>query len=272
MRTIGADLGGTWLRLCLTDPLRGVLLRLRVPALPLDRLAPAFREALAKERFPRPDLLVLGSTGIWSASRRAAAQRSLKGLARRVLVVSDIELAQAAAFAGGPGILVVGGTGSVAFGRDGRGKSLRAGGLGALLGDEGSAFWVGRQALRDPSLRRKLGARGDLGVVHAPRPAAAVASLAPAVFRLAARDEGFARIRSQAARHLAGLAAEVRAGLPFRGPAPVSWRGGLFHDPRFLSGFLAALADMGGFAPRPALLEAEVAAALLPPHVLLGRA
>ncbi|MBI5882251.1 MAG: hypothetical protein HZB91_04005 [Elusimicrobia bacterium] len=271
MRTIGADLGGTWLRLCLTDTRHGEFLLAKEPAVPWDRLAPALRRAIRAAGLGRPDRLVLGSTGIWSSSRRAAAGRGLRGLADQVLALSDIELAQAAAFAGGPGILVVGGTGSIAFGRDVKGGRARAGGLGALLGDEGSAFWVGRQALRDPALRDKLGVRDALSLVHAPGPTRAIASLAPAVFRLSRKDPGFARIRRDACRALAGLAREVQDSLSFKGPAPVSWRGGLFHDPEFLEDFLRTLRSLGGFEPRPSLLEAEVAAATLPLPVLQGR-
>src|SRR3989304_4407417 len=47
-----------------------------------------------------------------------------------------------------PGPLVPAGTGSIVIGRDARGRWARAGGLGPLLGDEGSAFWLGRGGVR----------------------------------------------------------------------------------------------------------------------------
>ncbi|MBI4679406.1 MAG: hypothetical protein HY748_17665 [Elusimicrobia bacterium] len=274
MRTIGADLGGTWLRLCLADTDQGSFLLHREPAVPFEGIAAAFKRLNSRPslrqgaRGPRPDRLVLGSTGIWSAGRRRAATAALQGKACRVLVLSDIELARVAAFAGGPGILVVGGTGSVAYGRDGQGSARRAGGLGCLLGDEGSGFWIGREALRDPRLRRRLPGPDPLELVHAPRPARAIAALAPTVLGLAGRDPGFARIRRDACRALADLALEVRRELAFDGPAPVSWHGGLFRDRGFLEAFLLSLEKSGGFDPRPALLRAEVAAAVLPLRVL----
>src|ERR671922_279575 len=49
---------------------------------------------------------------------------------------------------GRPGALLLAGTGSIVLGRDARGRLVRAGGLGPLIGDEGSAFWLGREWLR----------------------------------------------------------------------------------------------------------------------------
>ena len=49
---------------------------------------------------------------------------------------------------GEPGLVVIAGTGSIAFGRDSRGRTARAGGWGYLFGDEGGGFWIARQALR----------------------------------------------------------------------------------------------------------------------------
>lgn len=64
-----------------------------------------------------------------------------------VLLLNDVELAQRAAFTDGPGILLLSGTGSMAVGRAANGSFLRAGGFGDLIGDEGSAYDIGRHAL-----------------------------------------------------------------------------------------------------------------------------
>ena len=48
----------------------------------------------------------------------------------------------------GIGIVAIAGTGSIAFGVDPEGNSARSGGWGYLLGDEGSAFWLGHYAVR----------------------------------------------------------------------------------------------------------------------------
>ncbi len=62
-------------------------------------------------------------------------------------VVGDMEIALAAAFGAEPGIIVIAGTGSIAYGRDAQGRTARAGGWGFVISDEGSAHWIGRTAV-----------------------------------------------------------------------------------------------------------------------------
>ncbi len=66
----------------------------------------------------------------------------------RYVVTHDAEIALAGATAGRPGIIVIAGTGSMAFGRNGHEQTARAGGWGYVFGDEGSAFDLVRRALR----------------------------------------------------------------------------------------------------------------------------
>src|ERR1700759_4375097 len=66
---------------------------------------------------------------------------------RPVHVTGDADSARAGAFVGAPGVVVIAGTGSMASGWNGEG-SARAGGDGVLLGDEGSAYWIGPAAGR----------------------------------------------------------------------------------------------------------------------------
>ncbi len=63
-------------------------------------------------------------------------------------VVGDMQTALEAAFDTGHGVVVNAGTGSFAYGRNQSGKTLRAGGWGFAVGDEGSAHWIGREAVR----------------------------------------------------------------------------------------------------------------------------
>lgn len=72
-------------------------------------------------------------------------------------VLNDVDAAHLGAFAGGPGLLILAGTGSMVWGRDSAGTTLRVGGWGDLLGDEGSAYWTGLRALN--SLTRVLDGR-----------------------------------------------------------------------------------------------------------------
>lgn len=62
-------------------------------------------------------------------------------------VVGDMATALEAAFGDGPGVIVNAGTGSFAYGRDRHGRTIRAGGWGFAVGDEGSAHWIGRQTV-----------------------------------------------------------------------------------------------------------------------------
>jgi N-acetylglucosamine kinase-like BadF-type ATPase len=66
----------------------------------------------------------------------------------RYRVTHDAEIALEGATEGLPGIIVIAGTGSMAYGRNGEGKASRAGGWGYVFGDEGGAFYLARQALR----------------------------------------------------------------------------------------------------------------------------
>lgn len=203
-RRLGVDLGGTWLRACSGDKRR------QLPAVPW-REAPAVLRKLG-----RFDELVIGAKGIWTPADRAEARRLLKSVAPRVVALSDLELAHAGAFAGGPGVLLIAGTGSGAYAVDERGRVKRAGGWGPLIGDDGSAFWLGREALRDPALRRRL--KLDPLRFRGPDTLRKVAALAPRVLAVSPR------LRREAAAILAGLAREAGSGLP------VSWTGGLLHD------------------------------------------
>ncbi len=67
--------------------------------------------------------------------------------ADRIHVVGDTQISLQAAFGSGPGVIVIAGTGSIAYGRDQQGRTARAGGWGFAISDEGSAHWIGRTAL-----------------------------------------------------------------------------------------------------------------------------
>ncbi|MGO9636877.1 MAG: N-acetylglucosamine kinase, partial [Terracidiphilus sp.] len=62
-------------------------------------------------------------------------------------VVGDAEIALEAAFGASPGVVVIAGTGSIAYGRDAAGRIVRAGGWGFAISDEGSGHWIGRHAI-----------------------------------------------------------------------------------------------------------------------------
>ena len=71
-----------------------------------------------------------------------------------IVVCGDEEIALDAAFPGQAGVLVIGGTGSNTLGRTSTGALFTVGGWGPVLGDQGSGYWIGHQALRT-ALRAK---------------------------------------------------------------------------------------------------------------------
>ncbi len=69
------------------------------------------------------------------------------GFRDHTLIVNDALIALVAGGGIGPGLVLVSGTGSIAYGVSPDGVAARAGGWGSALGDEGSAYWIGRRAL-----------------------------------------------------------------------------------------------------------------------------
>jgi N-acetylglucosamine kinase-like BadF-type ATPase len=88
--------------------------------------------------------------GAAGAARPEVAETVRRFLAEilpsHIHVVGDMQIALEAAFGAGPGVLVIAGTGSIAYGRDLKGNTARAGGWGFAISDEGSAHWIGRAA------------------------------------------------------------------------------------------------------------------------------
>ncbi len=87
-----------------------------------------------------------------SGAARPELAEKVRGILAAVLlspidVVGDMETALEAAFGTGPGVIVIAGTGSIAYGRNGEGATARAGGWGFAVGDEGSAHWIGLRAV-----------------------------------------------------------------------------------------------------------------------------
>ena len=84
---------------------------------------------------------------------------SKKKKLKKIIIESDARIALEGAFKGGPGIILIAGTGSIAFGKDSRGNVHRVGGWGRVLGDEGSGFYLGRLGLT--AVTRHIDGRGD---------------------------------------------------------------------------------------------------------------
>jgi glucosamine kinase len=114
-------------------------------------IAEAVRDALASCDMTHvvPKVLCVGVAGAAREPERQALWQALasRELAEEIVVHPDYSVALDDAFDEGPGVLLISGTGSVAFGRSPAGVIARCGGWGPVCGDEGSGAWIGRRAL-----------------------------------------------------------------------------------------------------------------------------
>ncbi|MEP6636050.1 MAG: BadF/BadG/BcrA/BcrD ATPase family protein [Acidobacteriota bacterium] len=117
--------------------------------------AVAVREAIDKAcvaaRVRRDDIIAaqIGLAGARRPELRARMREALGNIGiANIEVVGDADIALYGATDGGPGIVVIAGTGSVCCGINSRGKRAWAGGWGPIAGDEGGGAWIARRALR----------------------------------------------------------------------------------------------------------------------------
>jgi N-acetylglucosamine kinase-like BadF-type ATPase len=178
--------------------------------------------------------------------------------AGRFIVTTDAAIALAGATESGQGIVVIAGTGSIAFGRNSERRTARAGGWGYLFGDEGGAFDIVRQSVRAAlrmeegwgpatSLRKAIldatGAPDADSAMHllynSEWPRSRVAQLAPLVDEAASHGDSIALgIINDAAMQLSMLASAVRTRLWDRGAEiEISYIGGVFSSHRLLERF-----------------------------------
>lgn len=97
-----------------------------------------------------PSAIAVGAAGAGRPEERAMLREVITGRYPQclALVHHDAFIAHYGAFGGDPGVMVTAGTGSIAFGINAEGEEARSGGWGWILGDEGSGWWIGREAVR----------------------------------------------------------------------------------------------------------------------------
>jgi glucosamine kinase len=114
-------------------------------------IAGVVRDAIeaAEKGDGKPRVLCVGVAGVGREPERQALIDMLASheLAEDVIVLTDLAIALEDAFGEGPGVLLIAGTGSSAFGRGPTGATARCGGWGPIIGDEGGGAWIGRRAL-----------------------------------------------------------------------------------------------------------------------------
>jgi glucosamine kinase len=219
-----------------------------------DAILATIRRALERER---PDAIAIGAAGAGRAGVAALLQDLIGGAfaGTPVLVAGDGPIALRGAVPKGPGIVLVGGTGSTAYAENGE-VCVRVGGLGSIAGDEGSGFAIGMaavrlygrvldgrqradettdlvaRALRMPDRDTYLAALYDHPLVPA-----TIAALAPSIIAFAGKGNRVAgKIVQQAAADLGDLlkSAAAQAKLIDASPA-VALTGGLFSENSMLT-------------------------------------
>jgi glucosamine kinase len=195
-----------------------------------DALEGALANALAAANLPADtqfDAIVAGVSGydgrVYGQLPRMPAQR--------FVLLHDAPIAHAGAFRGAPGVVVIAGTGSVAYtlARDGRTRT--SGGWGYLFGDEGSAFWIARtfiaRATENPALVRPLLEYFDVANLRALVRAFYVGEISrerlASFAAIALTNE---ELVADAARELAKLAASA----VLERPCEIAFVGGLFRN------------------------------------------
>jgi len=268
---IGVDGGGTRTRAVIVDErglelaraeAAGAVVTARSPEAAAAAVTEAVRGAAERACVKLPAaVLWAGLSGAGHEAARLAVTNLLERaeLAKRVRVGTDVNAAFQAAFPEGPGILLISGTGSIAWARTPEGEIGRAGGWGQQLGDEGSGYALGLGAVR--AVVRAEDGREDATVMRddvlralalsdpselipwaAGASKAEVAGLVPIVVRAAANgDPAASGLIDEAVRELARHVTAVldRMG-PWPAPPPLLLWGGLIGEEGPLHGRLEA--------------------------------
>lgn len=290
MHVLGIDAGGTKTVCLLADERGTILAEARAAGANLQAHGELEVEKVLHRVMDRvldgydihPAAICLGIAGVDRPQDSEAVGGIMRrlGFKTRTLVVNDALIALTAAAGDGPGLVVVAGTGSIAYGRDAAGHAARAGGWGYMLGDEGGGFWIGRLALA--AVVRQYDGRGPataltelvLDQLHLANPTELIheiydrdvrrhiiAGLAPLVEQ--ARDAGdavAADILTRAGAELTAAAASVINRLGIRGDVfQTVLAGGIFRGlPSLAANLTARILEI---APRTqvGLLEVEPA-------------
>lgn len=260
MHVLGIDAGGTKTVCLLADERGRIVSEGRGPGanlhasgeLAVEKVLHEVMETAIGDRAIAPSAICLGIAGVdrKDDARTVRAIMRRIGHQSRVLVVNDALVALVAGARDSPGIVIVAGTGSIVYGRNANFDAARAGGWGHIIGDEGSGYWIGREALA--AIMRAVDGRGpatrlvedvlahfaiedtsELPPIVYDRewPRASVAALGPIVQSASQRGDAVAtRILERAAEELVTAAGSVAEQLEMRGDAfPFVLAGGVFR-------------------------------------------
>lgn len=270
---LAIDAGGTKTRCLLADDTRilaqavtGSVKLMRVGEVEAGaRLRGLLAEVSEKAGVPLADVGVtcMGLAGYTIEAVRSWAEREVTALVSgKFLLLGDEEIALESAFRGGPGILAIAGTGSNFMGRAADGTMYNVGGWGPAIGDEGSGFWIGHEALKagfwavdhgvETTLLAEIGEfweAGSLGEIVEfanARPGPDFPALAPLVVKCAEEgDELAAAVLDRAGAELAEQVALLAVKMNESGPQKeigVAYIGSVLEHIRIVrSSMIAAL-------------------------------
>jgi N-acetylglucosamine kinase-like BadF-type ATPase len=216
-----------------------------------ESLTAAIRQActVASVNISQISYTCAGMAGVVSSETADTVKQILAHIVPGELkIVGDNAIALEAAFGGGPGVITIAGTGSIAYGENAAGENHRAGGWGFAVSDEGSGQWIGRTAVsgllraldegRETSLpdvvmrEWKLNSLSQIVVSANATPPPNFAALFPGVLAVAEAGDFLAReILTNAGNELAQIGSIVARRL-FAGSAnvPVAMVGGVFGN------------------------------------------
>jgi N-acetylglucosamine kinase-like BadF-type ATPase len=157
MHVLGIDAGGTKTVCLLADERGKILAEGRGPGanlhsageLEVEKVLHEVMEDAIGDRDITPAAICLGIAGVDREDEARTVRAIMRriGHKSRVLVVNDALIALVAGARDAPGIVIIAGTGSIVYGRNASGQAARAGGWGHMVGDEGSGYWIGREAV-----------------------------------------------------------------------------------------------------------------------------
>lgn len=155
----GIDAGGTSCKCIIIDEKNDVLARVKTgPAnyqlVGIDNavkeIHQVVKKACNKAGIAGVDILGIGMAGAGSDEDRKIIMAKLLPIkrAKKIYLTHDAHIAVLGAHNGKAGIVLIAGTGSIVYGLTENMQTIRAGGWGPILGDEGSGFWIGLKALK----------------------------------------------------------------------------------------------------------------------------
>ncbi|MGM0437375.1 MAG: BadF/BadG/BcrA/BcrD ATPase family protein [Bacillota bacterium] len=169
-----------------------------------------------------------------------------------IYLSDDAYIALLGATGGNKGIVVIAGTGSIAYGLKEAGKKIRSGGWGPLIGDEGSGFWIGIEAIKKAikaienrgestllvELLKKEFSLGNFEelipfIYNNKLPRKKIAKLVPEIFKLAQKGDHVSKLIVQRAiNELISLSLSVVKKLDYK-ENKIAVSGGLFNSKYF---------------------------------------